>query len=113
MLSDTKIFRVGSGKAVTLDVEYGEGDPGGTSTLWNGSKIDVPQGVAVTFDNGGSPVRGILNCRSNVKDLNSQTNRTSVTYHLSGGPQPQQFTYAIEVPNQGDIAEYAINFVFL
>ena len=114
MVSDTQVYRVGNSTSVTLQVSYGDGQPGGTSTVWNGGIVDVPPGQAVTFHRGGAPLGGtILFCKSNVLDESRDTNRTSVTYHLSGGEAYQDFPYAQTVPNQGDLAEYAVNFVFV
>ena len=113
MKSDTLIYPVGESTVVTLRVTYGEGQPGSTVTTWQANVRSVPEAGA-SYENGGGSLRGlILFCKSSVMDENPATNRTSVTYHLSGGVQDQAFTYEVIVPTHGAIAEYAINFVFV
>ena len=45
-----------------------------------------------------------------VTDTNDQTNRTSVTYRLSGGPTPLEHTMSLAVDNERDSVDYEATF---
>lgn len=113
MVSDTQIYKVGSSTSVTLEVTYGDAQPGSTTTTWQGDVKSVPPGGR-TYDKNGGPLTGsILFCKSSVKDENPSTNHTCVTYRLSGGPAAREYYYELTVPDQGAIAEYSVNFVLV
>lgn len=113
MTSDTQVYPVGNATQVTMEVIYGDAQPGNTTTTWQGTVNTVPEGGR-SYDNGGGSLKGlILFCKSSVLDTNPNTNHTCVTYRLSGGPQTKEYYYEITVPDQGALAEYAINFVFV
>ncbi|HEY0024902.1 MAG TPA: hypothetical protein VGB24_18450 [Longimicrobium sp.] len=112
MVSDTKTYPVGQATSVTLEVTYGDADPGSTVTTWQGVVEKVVPGSSKSYSR--TPLRGaILFCRSSVKDENPTTNHTCVTYKLSGGPETREYYYELTVPADGAIADYSINFVFV
>jgi hypothetical protein len=113
MVSNTQVYPVGTGTRVEVDVIYGDAQPGSTTTTWQGEVHRLPAGGG-SFDRGGGAMQGsILFCKSSVKDENPATNHTCITYRLSGGPAPREYYYELTVPEQGAIAEYSINFVFV
>jgi hypothetical protein len=113
MVSDTQIYHVGDATTVTLQVMYGDGQPGGTVTTWQGDVQRVPDGGRSYGRDGASLSGSILFCKSTVRDENPATNHTSVTYQLSGGVETREYSYQLLVPDQGALAEYSINFVLV
>jgi hypothetical protein len=115
MVRDTQVYEVGDSRAVTLEIIIGDDQAGGTSLIWRANVIDIPpntQPFAVSAD--GAPLRTeILNCTTTVRDVNQNTNRTSVTYVLRGGVREREYPYSVEVPNQGEFAQYIVDFVFI
>lgn len=115
MVRDTQIYDVGGSVAVTLEIVIGDGQAGGTSVIWRANVIDIPPNAQpFTVSADGAPLRTeILNCTTLVRDINPNTNRTSVTYVLRGGVRDREYPYATEVPQQGDFAQYVVDFVFI
>jgi hypothetical protein len=113
MVGDTQLYPVGGASSVRLEVVYGYAQPGSTVTTWQGEVESVPP-EGRSYDRGGGPLGGsMLFCKSSVKDENPATNRTSVVYRLSGGPEAKEYPYEVVVPENGGLAEYSINFVFV
>jgi hypothetical protein len=98
-------YTVGEGQ-VHLRVVIGEGQFGST-LVTAGSKVFDQ---ARTFEGCiglGAELRGKdLNIFSVVTDTNLQTNRTSVTYVLTGGPSPSHQTLAFSVEHEHDSVQY-------
>ncbi|HEY0018716.1 MAG TPA: hypothetical protein VGC13_20620 [Longimicrobium sp.] len=113
MVSDTQIYKVGDATSVNLQVTYGDAQPGSTTTTWQGDVRSVPLGGRSYDKDGASLVGSILFCKASVKDERTDTNHTCVTYRLTGGLAPKEYYYELTVPDQGAIAEYSINFVFV
>jgi hypothetical protein len=115
MVRDTQVYEVGDSRAVTLEVIIGDSQAGGTSLIWRANVINSPPSVQpVTVSADGAPLRAeILNCTTTVRDINPNTNRTSVTYVLRGGARDREYPYSVEVPGQGEFAQYVIDFVFI
>ena len=113
MKSDTQLVHLASEAPVHLRVIVGEGQPGGSTMLWNGEISDVlePEGRVVA-DRGADAMFKVLHCSTFVKDVSTDHNRTSVTYVITSANEVR-FLYAQEVPKQGDWAQYAISFVFV
>jgi hypothetical protein len=113
VVSDTRVYPIGPAETVRLAVEIGNGQAGGTSVLFRGRITEIPGDGSADFGSAGDVLRfGILHCVTNVKDVNEATNRTSVRYTLAGGAEDQRFDYAVEVPAEGEWAQYTVDFVF-
>ena len=54
-----------------------------------------------------------LRCTTRVHDVNVQTNKTSVTYELTGGVESQTFPYTVDVRDEGGFATYSVAFIFV
>jgi hypothetical protein len=113
MKSDTQLVRINPETSLELTVVIGDEQDGGTTVLWEGSMIDVPSdtGMLPVAALGKNALYQTLHCTTNVKDINPESNRTSVTYKFSsaGG----SLRYAQEVPQANGWAQYSIAFVFL
>ena len=113
-LTDVKVYQVIPGSPVYLTVVIGDGNVGGTSLLWNGETIeqDGDQMTNQCIGGPGENLQGkILHCTTNVQDINPATNKTSVTYTLSGGTQQQDFLFQLNASTGGFVL-YNITFVF-
>lgn len=102
-IKHTSKYKVGSGQGqVHLRVVIGEGQFGSSSVVVGASLF--PQ--VRTFDeNIGLPAElngKLISAISVVTDTNKQTNLTSVTYELSGGPQPFGHSSEVTVDRDGD-----------
>ncbi len=114
-LTKTLLYKVLPNTPVSLSVVIGDGNVGGTSLIWDGTTI-VQSSDEVSnqpIGNPGENVQGkLLICTTNVQDINPATNKTSVTYTLTGGAQPQDFPLQMEVSEAGDLAIYSVTFGF-
>jgi len=114
VVSDTALYAVQQNSPVQLAIEIGDEQVGGTSILWQGQIREIPGNGGDRFGSKGEDLRHqILHCVTTVRDINKQTNRTSVTYTLSGGQATQRFPYTVEVPKEGEYAQYTIDFIFI
>jgi hypothetical protein len=110
---DTQFYRVSPGEAVTLRVEIGDAQSGGTTVTLSGDVQQITTG-ALTLGSGADLLHKLVHCITTVKDINTQTNRTDVTYHLDGGPDGERsFPYTINVNEDGGYARYLIDFAFV
>lgn len=75
-----------AGGEVRLAVSIGEGQTGLVSVFLGGVKISrTPAPIDVRIGNGSDVRDKLLEVRTIVNDVNSQTNKMSVTYQLTGG----------------------------
>ena len=113
VVTATEIYLVRDGQPLTLEIEIGDEQAGGTSIIWNGAIRAVPNSQVFTLaDDGGAVRTAALHCVTRVRDINEHTNRTSVTYILRGGRSEMAYPFAVEAPEEG-FAEYVIDFVFI
>jgi len=114
VLTDTNFYRVVRGQPVTLNVVTGDGQASGTALLLNGvaHPFNNPAGPQPIPVPSGDLTGSALHVHTTVQDINPLTNRTSVTYILSGGVVAQQFPYSIEVAADKGAAHYLIAFIF-
>ncbi len=115
LTTSTQIYPVRDGSPLTLEIVIGELQAGGTSIIWQGAITDLPGNVGPTTltADGGTVRMSALHCATRVRDVNPNTNRTTVTYILRGGRQDQEFTYSLTVPEENGFADYVIDFVFI
>lgn len=99
------------------DYEVGAGDVKLTIVIGNaqiGSSIvnlgDVEKGhgdIDGLIIGSGPKIRGkSLKTKSVVKDINDQSNKTVITYRLSGGKRNQSFTSSAVLDQNGDSMVY-------
>lgn len=116
ILTETKLYETAGKSPVTLEVIIGNADIGGTFVAFAGTALEPNPGTNDTWTIGtpGEDMRyKLLVCTTNVKDINPQTNKTSVTYKLSGGAKSQSFPFSIGVRQDGGYAMYSITFAFI
>ncbi|MDB4950922.1 MAG: hypothetical protein JWM27_3571 [Gemmatimonadetes bacterium] len=112
-ISDTQFYTVAPESSVTLRVEIGDAQTGGTSVTLNGNVQQITTG-GLTLGQGSELLHKVVHCITTVKDVNTSTNRTDVTYFLDGGPGGEcPFPYNQEVAEDGGYARYLIDFVFV
>ena len=114
VVTDTNLYRLKAKNPVQLEVTVGDAQVGGTSLLWEGRPLpfDNRKGSAIIGEPGKDIKGTILQCMTIVKDQNPATNRTSVTYTLTGGSRKETHPYAVEVKADKAEAHYLITFVF-
>lgn len=112
---DSAFYAVRRNSRVTLTVEVGDFQAGGTAYEWKGKTVtgdpnftDQPVNPAKTKIAGT-----IMHCESKVLDIRPDTNRTSVTYTLKGGVEDQEFPYGVQVPSEHGLAVYQVTFIFV
>lgn len=114
ILTETKLYETAGKAPITLEVSIGNADVGGTFVAFDGNDVNPQPNGTWTIGTAGEDLRyKLLVCTTNVKDINPQTNKTSVTYKLSGGAESQKFPFSIDVLQYGGYAIYFITFAFI
>jgi len=105
-------YRVGDGD-VTLRITVGDGQIG--TSLVRLDDQDVASGAIAMLVVGSGPalVGRRLRVATTVTDVQRLTNRTSMRYLLSGGPDDATFDAAAEVEEEGGSIHYAARFDFI
>ncbi len=98
---------------VTLRIVVGQGQIG-TSLVRLDDK-DVASGAIAMLVIGAGPalVGRRLRVATTVTDVQRLTNRTSVRYVLSGGPEPAVFDTTADVEEEGGSIHYTARFDFV
>jgi hypothetical protein len=115
LVTATQVYLVRDGQPLTLEITIGDDQAGGTSIIWRGDIIDIPpnpQPFLLTTD-GGTARTETLHCTTRVRDVNPDTNHTSVTYTLRGGLIDENFAFDVIVPNDHAFATYIVDFIFI
>lgn len=110
VVSDTVIYSLNGATQVRLTVHIGDDQVGGTSVMFEGQIFEIPGDGSRVFGDGSLSGK-IVHCVTNVKDVNPETNQTSVVYTMEGGPSLMDYPYSTIVPKQGEWAEYIIDIV--
>ena len=109
--TETELYAVGDSHSITLQITIGDGQVGGSHVVLDGA--DVPTNPLGHYVIRGDNLRyKLLICTTQVKDVQANTNRTSVAYSLSGGTEDQEFAYAVAVADNGT-ATYSITIAFI
>ena len=98
-------YRVGTGD-IRLEVTIGEGQFGSTRATVGAKQLDDVHDMNQLIGKGSELAGQVLTVRSVVTDTNLQTNRTSVTYRLTGGPAPLEQTLSLTVEEESDSVDY-------
>jgi hypothetical protein len=113
LLTDTNFYQVKKNTPVFLEILIGDAQVGGTAMRLNGASVVVnPTGRTQIGKDGQDLRRSVLNVITTVKDVNKDTNKTSVTHKVTGGLSTQDFPYAVEVKADKGVARYLITYVF-
>ncbi len=112
LVSDIRFYRVKKKKPITVQVLVGDDQAGGTVLHWASGTETFP-GEDREPRRIGNPDEDLTNtfldCTTTVQDIRSETNHTSVTIRLTGGIEPEEFSYEWEVDDRG-IVIYSIEF---
>jgi hypothetical protein len=113
-------------KSVKLETDYEVGDAPvrisiligdgqfGTSVMWVGEHIFGPGDIEdVVLGTGPDLIGETLVIKSNVTDINDQTNHTSVTYDLDGGMAAARHVVEAIVDEEGDSVIYRTRIRFV
>ena len=100
-------YKVGSGKnPIHLTVTVGEGQLGSSTVIVGAKLFDTmkffDQQIGAASEVGGQKLVVV----SVVSDTNKSTNRTSISYELSGGAQPFEHTAELSVDADGGSVSY-------
>jgi hypothetical protein len=99
---------------VVLSIEIGDQQLGSSVVRLDGKVVGGPGEVTDLALGCGAQLAGRdLAVKTLVADVNENTNRTSVTYVLSGGVPHEPFIVRQQVPNNGDSATYRTTFRLL
>ncbi len=95
---------------VKLTVVIGNAQIGSSIIKLNGT--EKGRGTIKNLEMGSGPnIKGrAIKTKSVVTDVNDQTNKTTITYKLSGGKRPQEFTSSGTVDQDGDSIIYRAMF---
>lgn len=91
---------------VRLTVTIGEGQFGSVRVIAGGKLFPHERTFDQTLGSGKDLKGTELVIASVVTDTNRQTNRTSVSYRLTGGPTEWRQTLTFTVDNEGDSVHY-------
>jgi uncharacterized protein with LGFP repeats len=99
---------------IKLTVSIGEAQLGVTSVnLENDLIVNNQVGTVRIIIGRAETLAGkSLYCSSTVTDVRTETNRTSITYMLEGGPNVYENTLQETVNNEGDVVRYNASFFF-
>ena len=111
-LSATKFYAVRPNHPISLSVEIGDNQVGGTAMQLNGVTVPVNQAGQTPIGKAGQDLRGsLLQVVTSVKDQNLNTNHTSVTHHFTGGQNKADFPFEVSVKDEGGVARYFITYI--
>jgi len=111
LLTDTNFYRVKPIGQIFMTVTIGNGQVGGTSATLNGVPVPVnPLGETPIGLPAQDLRNSILQVMTTVRDVNPDTNHTSVTHSFSGGVLPESFLHEISVNVDKDNARYFITY---
>ena len=104
-------YQIGTGE-VTLRIVVGEGQFG--NSLVEIDDVEVASGAVamVRLGAGGDLVGKVARVVTTVTDVQRSTNRTSMRYVLSGGPEEETFEETADVETDGGSVQYVVRFRF-
>lgn len=107
-------YRVREGTSVKLEISIGHGQIGVSSGTVGGRPIfeETKGNVNHDLGDGGSLVKSTLYITTTVTNIQPATNKTSVTYKLSGGTEDFESTLEETAKGQGDVVHYIATFTF-
>jgi hypothetical protein len=110
VVSATQLYQVRTGAPVVLAVVIGEAQVGGTNLRLNGAPVVFDKQLEPVLLGAISPP-AVLDCVTLVQDVNPATNRTTVTYVLTGGIEDKAYLFTLEASEKGRV-RYEISFLF-
>jgi hypothetical protein len=106
-------YHVGAGD-IALTLSIGDGQLGSSRVLL-GTKV-LGQGDDITnllIGKGPKLAGKSIDVKTVVSDVNDQTNHTSLTYSLRGGPAPADYQLSATVAEEGDSVIYRATIRFV
>ncbi|HET6764261.1 MAG TPA: hypothetical protein VFH27_11335 [Longimicrobiaceae bacterium] len=111
--SQTQFYSVLPDQPVELWVVVGDAQAGGTSVTIGDGTLLLTDG-RLNLGPGASLRNKLAHCITTVKDVNPDTNRADVTYHLAGGADGEQsFPFTGTIAEDGGFARFFIDIAFL
>ncbi len=114
--SITKVYQVkNSTRRVKLTIKVGHGQNAVSSIFLGGVELQsgLRDGVEkLDLGSGADLINKNLHCTTTVTDVRAETNRTSVSYKLTGGVKSFQNTYSEAVTHEGETLSYMATFFF-
>jgi hypothetical protein len=109
-----RIIRVTADEVVELKITIHFGQLGSTAIYLDAEKQldETDSKISVSLGKGKDLRRKELRCSTMVQDVNTKTNKTAVTYKLSGGRKPYEEKLQKTVVEDGEIAWYTATFNF-
>lgn len=105
-------YQVGDGD-VTLRIAVGEGQLGTSLVRLDGKELASGSLGMLLLGPGPALAGRRIRVATTVTDVQRLTNRTSVRYVLSGGPEEAAFDAKAEVEKEGDTVHYTARFDFV
>ena len=111
-LSATKLYAVRPNQPISLAIEIGDQQVGGTAVQLNRVTVPVNQAGQTPIGLAGQNLQGsLLQVVTTVKDQNKNSNHASVTHHIRGGQATGDFPFEISVKDEGGVARYFITYI--
>jgi hypothetical protein len=111
--TQTQFYTVLPDQAVELWVVVGDAQAGGT-VVTVGETTQILTEGRISLGQGAALKNKLAHCITTVKDVNPDTNRADVTYHLAGGADGEQaFPFTGTIPQDGGFARYFLDVAFL
>jgi hypothetical protein len=104
-IEHSSTYKVGTGD-IRLQVTIGDGQLGSSRAVVGSKQFDAAGKLDEVVGKGSDLAGQKLTVRSTVTDTNKQTNNTSVTYRLTGGPGTFEETLTFTVENERDSVGY-------
>jgi len=98
-------YRVAQG-TVRLSITIGDAQIGGSVVHLGDRELAIGDISNLTIGTGSALKGQTLSIKSVVTDTNDATNRTSVSYRLTGGKTDQSFSQTATVDEDGDSVVY-------
>lgn len=115
-VTQTLIYRTGDSHRVSVTITVGDGQAGESDgRLSGGGSVALSQDgdkQVITSSADGRLTGMILTCETRVKDINPDSDRTSVTHDLAGGINPESRTFPSIAEINGRVV-YNISYVFV
>jgi hypothetical protein len=103
-------------REVKLGITIGHAQPGTTNVTLDTEPLRSTSGDPQKFEcavGTGKEANGkTLYCASTLRDQRTETNKTSVRYSLTGGPEPFEQTLEKTVQNDGEVVFYTATIEF-
>ncbi|MEP6833460.1 MAG: hypothetical protein ABJB74_08700 [Gemmatimonas sp.] len=107
-------FSIDSDDPVSVRITVGDGQPGGSSLIWQDDIQNFPprRWPFRLTDSGMAILGELLRCTTKVFDRSATSNSTSITITIKNGDKVQEYPFSAVV-SDGDSCLYNINIAFV